>query len=70
MNKTIKPIEYLDKYDEKSLFYEHRGDVICLHDDVNGELGWFKVWYDAEMNEREYITINNIIYYLDNLDRL
>jgi hypothetical protein len=70
MGKKITPIEYLDKFDEGSLFYEHKGDVVCLHDDVNGELGWFKVWYDAEMDDREYITINNTIYYLDTLDRL
>nr|WP_298655887.1 hypothetical protein [uncultured Flavobacterium sp.] len=70
MSKEIKIIDQLDKIDESSLFYEHRGDVVCLHDDVNGELGWFKVWYDAEMDEREYITINDTIHYLDTMDRL
>ncbi len=70
MPKKIKVIETLEKFDEASLFYEHKGDVVCLHDDVNGELGWFKVWYDAEMEDREYITINDTIYYLDTLDRL
>lgn len=70
MSKEIKIIDQLDKFDESSLFYEHKGDVVCLHDDVNGELGWFKVWYDAEMDEREYITINDTIHYLDTMDRL
>jgi hypothetical protein len=70
MSKEIIVKEHLDKYDESTLFFEHRGDVVCLHDDVNGELGWFKVWYDSEMEEREYITINDTIYYLDTMDRL
>lgn len=70
MSNKIKVIEYLEKFDVTSLFYEHKGDVVCLHDDVNGQLGWFKVWYDAEMNEREYITINDTIYYLDSMDEL
>jgi hypothetical protein len=37
---------------------------------LNGELGWFKVWYDAEMEDREYITLNDTIVYLDTLDEL
>ena len=56
--------------DEKNLFFEHKGDVICLHDDKKGELGWFKVWYDAEMEDREYITLNDTVVYLDTLDEL
>jgi hypothetical protein len=28
------------------------------------------VWYDSEMNDREYITLNDTIIYLDTLDRL
>ena len=69
--KTIKTIEYADYKSLNTLFYEHKGDVICLHDDEQqGELGWFKVWYDAEMEDREYITLNDEIIYLDTLDRL
>lgn len=70
MAKKIKIIDYLEKYDESSLFYQHKGNVVCLYDDVNGKLGWFKVWYDAEMEDREYITINHTIYYLDVLKEL
>ena len=53
-----------------NLFFEHKGDVVCLHDDVLGELGWFKIWYDSEMDGREYITLNETITYLDTLDEL
>jgi hypothetical protein len=70
MSKTIKVIEHAEFSDEKNLFFEHKGDVICLHDDKKGELGWFKVWYDAEMEDREYITLNDTIVYLDTLDEL
>lgn len=66
----MKTIKFLNKFDEASLFFEHKGDKICLHDDVNGELGWFEVWYDSEMNDREYILINNSVYYLDTLAEL
>jgi hypothetical protein len=68
--KTIKVIENAVISSEENLFFEHRGDVICLHDDVLGELGWFKVWYDSEMEDREYITLNETIVYLDTLDEL
>lgn len=70
MAKKIKVIDQLEKYDESTLFYEHKGDKVCLHDDVNGELGWFKVWYDVDMEDREYITINDTIVYLDSIDEL
>ena len=70
MAEQIVVVDTLEIYDEKSLFYEHKGDVICLHDDVNGELGWFKIWYDAEMDNREYITLNDTIVYLDTLEEL
>ena len=56
--------------DNDSLFFEHKGGVVCLHDDVLGELGWFKVWYDADMDDREYITLNHSITYLDTLSEL
>jgi hypothetical protein len=68
--KTIKIIEHAEISSESNLFYQHKGDVVCLHDDKKGELGWFKVWYDSEMNEREYITLNNSILYLDTIDEL
>ena len=68
--KMIKVIEFAEISDYTNLFYEHKGDVICLHDDIKGELGWFKVWYDNEMDEREYITLNEEILYLDTIDEL
>lgn len=67
---NIKVIEYADYSNEENLFFQHKGDVVCLHDDINGELGWFKVWYDAEMDNREYITVNDEIIYLDDIDEL
>jgi len=68
--KNIKIIENAVISSEANLFYEHKGDVICLHDDVLGELGWFKIWYDCDMDDREYITLNETITYLDTLDEL
>jgi hypothetical protein len=68
--KPIQVIDQADYSDLSNLFYEHKGDVVCLHDDEKGELGWFKVWYDSEMDEREYITLNEEIVYLDTLDEL
>ena len=65
MGKKIKVIEHAEFSSEENLFFEHKGDVICLHDDVNGELGWFKVWYDSDMDDREYITLNDTITYLE-----
>lgn len=70
MGKKIKTIDRAEFSSYENLFYEHKGDVICLHDDVKGELGWFKVWYDSEMDDREYITLNETIVYLDTLDEL
>jgi len=70
MSKTIKVIEHAEISSLENLFFEHKGDVICLHDDENGELGWFKVWYDADMDDREYITLNDTITYLDTLVEL
>ena len=70
MSKKIQVIESAEISGYDNLFYEHKGDVICLHDDKNGELGWFKVWYDSEMDEREYITLNDEILYLDTIDEL
>jgi hypothetical protein len=70
MSKKITVIEHAEFSSEENLFFEHKGDVVCLHDDVKGELGWFKVWYDSEMDEREYITLNDTIVYLDTLDEL
>lgn len=73
MAKKITIIEYAEYSNDENLFYEERGDVVCLHDDLkkgNSELGWFKIFYDSEMNDREYITINDIILYLDTIDRL
>jgi hypothetical protein len=34
----IKVIESVEFSSIENLFYEHKGDVICLHDDVLGEL--------------------------------
>ena len=73
MEKTIKVIEHAKITKLENLFFEHKGDVICLHDDAkkgHSQIGWFKVWYDAEMEEREYITLNDTIVYLDTLDEL
>jgi len=72
-DKKIKVIEHAKFSDETNLFFEHKGDVICLHDDKkkgSSELGWFKVWFDAEMKDREYIIINDTILYLDTIDEL
>jgi hypothetical protein len=66
----IKVIEYADLSIHKTLYFEHKGDVICLHSDEQGEIGWFKVWYDSEEDGREYITVNNNITYLDTLQEL
>jgi hypothetical protein len=68
--KKIRVIEYAEYSSADNLFYEDKGDVVCLHDDTTGELGWFRVWYDSEMEDREYITINDEILYLDTIDRL
>jgi len=70
MGKDIETIEHAEFSSEKNLFFEHKGDVVCLHDDEKGELGWFKVWFDSEMEDREYITLNETILYLDTIDRL
>lgn len=70
MGKTIKVIEHAEISALDKLFFEHKGDVVCLHDDVLGQRGWFKVWYDAEMEDREYITLNEEIVYLDTIDEL
>jgi hypothetical protein len=73
MTKEIKITsedEQVDFTSEDKLFFEHKGDVVCLHDDVKGELGWFKVWYDSDMDDREYITLNHTITYLDTLSEL
>ena len=68
--KNIKTIEYAEFSQNENLFFEHKGDVVCLHDDIKGELGWFKVWYDTDMEDREYITINDTIMYLDTISEL
>lgn len=58
---------------EQNLFYQREDDLISLHDDLrNGdsEVGLFKIWYDAEMEQREYIIVNHTIMYLDTIDEL
>jgi hypothetical protein len=55
---------------DTGLFYQNKGDIVCLYHDEVGQLGWFKIWYDAEMSEREYITVNNTIMYLDTIEEL
>ena len=66
----IRIIENTEFSSYENLFYQHKGDVVCLHDDEIGELGWIRVWYDSEMDEREYITLNEVVVYLDTLDEL
>ena len=51
-------------YDQLS--YANKGDLIELYIDSNYE-GDVKVWKDSQMNDREYITINHEIIYLDTL---
>jgi hypothetical protein len=68
--KTIKEIEYAEISSYQNLFFEHKINVVCLHDDLKGELGWFKVWYDAEMQDSEYIVLNDEILYLDTINEL
>jgi len=68
--KAIVTIEHGNISSMDNLFYQHKGGVVCLNDDVNGEIGWFEVFYDAEEDGREYITLNNEIVYLDNLSEL
>lgn len=68
LNRMV--IEHAEISAEENLFIEHKGDVVCLHDYINGELGWFKVWYDAEMENSEYITLNDSILYLDRIGEL
>lgn len=70
MGNKIKTIEHAEISAMENLFFEHKGNVVYLHDDQKGALGWFKVWYDAEMEDREYITLNETIVYLDTLDEL
>lgn len=73
MDKKIVTIEHAEISAHENLFFEHKGDVICLHDDKrkgSSEVGWFKVWYDSDMEDREYITLNEEIVYLDTLDEL
>lgn len=66
----IKIIDQADYPDDKGLFYQDKGDLVCLHHDRVGQLGWFRIWYDAEMDERRYITLNDSIIYLDTIDEL
>lgn len=56
-----------------NIFYSRQSQdgIIWLYEDgVDGDLGAFKIWYDVEMDDREYITINHTITYLDTLDEL
>lgn len=58
-----------DKVNFKSydqLSYANKGDLIELYINSNYE-GDVKVWKDSQMNDREYITINYEIIYLDTL---
>lgn len=58
---------------EENLFYQRENNLISLHDDLksgDSEVGLFKIWYDAEMEDREYIIINHTIVYLDTIDEL
>ena len=70
MAKKIKVIEKAEISSEENLFIQHKGDVVCLHDDVLGERGWFKVGVDGEEDDREYIILNDTILYLDTIDEL
>ena len=55
---------------EKQLtFYDSNEKYVTLY--VSEVLiGKCKVWLDAEMNDREYIALNNTIIYLDTIDNL
>lgn len=68
--KKIQTIEVADISSKENLFFQHKGDVICLHDDVKGEIGWFEIWFDSENNDKEYLTLNNEIIYLEDLTEL
>jgi hypothetical protein len=67
---SIRIIDQADYPDDKGLFYQDKYDVVCLHHDKVGQLGWFKVWWDYEMDKRRYITLNDTIIYLDTIDEL
>ena len=70
----MKPIKFKEfaKYPTMDgLFIEHKGTYVHLHhDNVPKELGAFQIWYDSEMDKREYILVNNEVVYLDTLESL
>ena len=70
--KLVEEYEQVEVSKTENLSFKRTGDVnvrdiVNLHDKVNGELGWFEIWYDNEEDDREYICLNNEITYLDEL---
>lgn len=61
------PVDYVS---EKQLtFYDDQEKYITLY--ISEILiGKCKVWLDSEMHDREYITLNHTIIYLDTIDNL
>lgn len=55
---------HFDKYEQLS--YQNKGSLVELFVD-DFYIGDMKVWQDSEMDNREYLTINYEIVYLDTL---
>ncbi len=60
-----------------NLFFSYQREpnitLVWLYEDLgkkNKELGLFEVWFDDEMDKREYIILNHEITYLDTLSEL
>ena len=71
--KTVKILTEEDNIIYKELkelsYYETGIDNVDLY--VKGEfIGEIKVWLDSEMEDREYITINYEIIYLDTIEKI
>ena len=61
------PVDYVST--KQLTFYNNQEKYIKLY--VSEVLvGKCKVWLDSQMNDREYITLNNTIIYLDTIDNL
>jgi hypothetical protein len=56
------------KYEQLSYFDKGEENIELYVD--NEYLGDMKVWLDSEMDNREYITLNYEIVYLDELKKL
>jgi hypothetical protein len=62
--------EFADFTAYNEIYYQDLGNLVVLHSDKNGELGYFEKWYDAEMQGRQYIAVNNEVIYLDSIYQL